>query len=338
MSTFALKTSGTEKDVALADPPTDSISALAWSPAADFLAAASWSNEVRVYEVGDKGANKGVAMFKHEAPVLDVCWSKDGGKIVSGGADNAVRLYDAATAQSTQIGVHDAPVKCVRWVDAAGGLVCSGSWDKTLRYWDLRQPAPVAQVSLPERCYAMDCVFPLLVAATAGQHVLIFNLNNPTVPFKTVTSPLKQQTRTLSCYPDGSCYALASTEGRVGIQYVDEARASTNFSFKCHRRDLPKSAAGALGAQWKTTSQAVYAVNELAFNNLGTIWDHLSKTRLKTLEPDLGPITAAKFSRTSQYLACAPHAGYMGNTPQQQTKIMLHACEPEEVKPKPKKT
>lgn len=63
-------------------------------------------------------------------PVLDVKWSKDGTKIVSGGADKTARLYDVATGQSMQVAQHDSPIKNVRWIDMQGGLLATGSWDK----------------------------------------------------------------------------------------------------------------------------------------------------------------------------------------------------------------
>lgn len=43
---------------------------------------------------------------------------------------------------------------------------------------------PVATVQLPERCYAMDVVYPLMVVGTAERHMQIYNLTNPTVPYK----------------------------------------------------------------------------------------------------------------------------------------------------------
>lgn len=50
------------------------------------------------------------------------------------GADKAVRAFDLATGQSVQVGSHDAPVKCCRWVDApSGGYLVTGSWDKTIK-------------------------------------------------------------------------------------------------------------------------------------------------------------------------------------------------------------
>jgi len=38
-----------EKDVEMADPPTDSISSLSFSSQADYLAVGSWDNSVRTF-------------------------------------------------------------------------------------------------------------------------------------------------------------------------------------------------------------------------------------------------------------------------------------------------
>lgn len=40
-------------DFEVADPPTDSISSISFSPAADFLAAGSWDNNVWTHDFGD---------------------------------------------------------------------------------------------------------------------------------------------------------------------------------------------------------------------------------------------------------------------------------------------
>lgn len=53
MSFFGANTTSTapaapaEKDIEVPEPPTDSISSLAFSPAADYLAVGSWDNNVR---------------------------------------------------------------------------------------------------------------------------------------------------------------------------------------------------------------------------------------------------------------------------------------------------
>jgi mRNA export factor len=127
--------------------------------------------------------------------------SQDGTKVLSGGADNAARMYDVQTGQPQQVAQHDAPIKVVKWVETPqGGILATGSWDKTIKvrhlhvdgwlahaghqYWDLRQSNPVSTVQLPERCYTMDVAYPLLVVGCAERHIQIYNLTNPTTVYK----------------------------------------------------------------------------------------------------------------------------------------------------------
>lgn len=42
-------------------------------------------------------------------------------------------MFDVTTGQSQQVAQHDAPVKVVKWVDAQGGILATGSWDKTIK-------------------------------------------------------------------------------------------------------------------------------------------------------------------------------------------------------------
>lgn len=86
-----------EKDVEMADPPTDSISSISFSSQADYLAVGSWDNsvrfyvkihdyrhvsltaahpQVRIYEVMPGGQSQGKAMYQHQGPVMSVCWNK----------------------------------------------------------------------------------------------------------------------------------------------------------------------------------------------------------------------------------------------------------------------
>ncbi|TFL04159.1 WD40 repeat-like protein [Pterulicium gracile] len=340
-NTATSTTAAAEKDIEVADPPTDSISSVAFSPTADYLAVGSWDNSVRVYEVGANGQTQGKAMYQHQAPVMSVCWNKEGNKIFSGGADNAGRAFDVATGQSTQVAQHEAPIRVCKWVDAQSGILATGSWDKTIKYWDLRQSAPISTVTLPERCYSFDVQYPLMVVGTAERHIQIFNLNNPNAAFKTIQSPLKWQTRVVSCFTasPNSGFAVGSIEGRVAIQYVEDKDSSNNFSFKCHRRDS--------SATVKDQS-LVFAVNDISFHPIhGTFstcgsdgsvhfWDKDARTRLKSFDPNSGPVVATCFNRTGSIFAYAVSydwsKGHSGMTPQQPNKLMLHACKDDEVK------
>jgi len=340
-------TAAAEKDIEMGDPPTDSISSMSFSGQADYLAVGSWDNSVRIYEVGAGGQSQGKAMYQHEGPVLSVCWNKEGNKVFSGGADNAGRMYDIATGQATQVAQHDAPIKVVKWVDTPqAGILATGSWDKTIKYWDLRTPAPVATVQLPERCYSVDVQYPLMVVGTAERHIQIFNLTNPTTPYKTMLSPLKWQTRVVSCFTasSNSGFAVGSVEGRVAIQYVEDKDSGNNFSFKCHRRDSSPT---------NKDAAIVFAVNDISFHPVhgtfstcgadGSIhfWDKDARNRLKTFEAAPGPISTTTFNRNGSIFAYAVSydwsKGHSGMTPGHPNKLMLHACKDDEVKKRPRK-
>jgi mRNA export factor len=96
-------------------------------------------------------------------------------------------MLDLNTNQTVQVGAHDAPIKSCRYIDGLpnmNNMLVTGSWDKTVRYWDLRSPTPAHTLQLPERCYTIDVKGPLMVIGCAERHILIFNLNNPSTPYK----------------------------------------------------------------------------------------------------------------------------------------------------------
>ncbi|PPJ56699.1 hypothetical protein CBER1_09494 [Cercospora berteroae] len=337
------------KDVPVANPPEDSISALRFSPASDHLSVASWDKKVRIYEIDAQGQGKGVAMFEHEGPVLDTCWSNDGQKVFAVGADKAARMLDLGAGQTsggTQVAAHDQPIRCVKAFNAGGTpMLVTGSWDKTIKYWDLRQQQPAATLDAKERVYAMDIRNDsMLVVGTAERQIHVINLSNPTAFFKTMQSPLKWQTRTVSTFIDGSGFAVGSIEGRCAIQYVDEKDSSSNFSFKCHRQTPPDN----------RNISNVYAVNAISFHpqhgtfstagSDGTFhfWDKDAKHRLKGYPEVGGTISATEFNRSGNIFAYAVSydwsKGYQFNTPQTPNKIMLHPVVGDECKPRPKTT
>lgn len=120
---------------------------------------------------------------------------------------------------------HDAPIRGIAAL-AEVNCVATGSWDKTLKYWDTRSPTALATLQLPERVYAMDTRHPLLVVATADQQIHAVDVRKPSEIYSSIKSKLKFQTRTVACFPDGSGFAVGSIEGRCAIQHIDPAAQS----------------------------------------------------------------------------------------------------------------
>ncbi|KAF1350848.1 putative nuclear pore complex protein [Delphinella strobiligena] len=331
-------------DVQLQSPPEDSISDLSFSPASDHLAVASWDKKVRIYEIDGSGNSQGKAAFDHEGPVLSCAWSKDGSKVFGAGADKAARMLDLGSGGSAaqQVAVHEQPIRCVETIMVQGSpMLVTGSWDKTVKYWDLRQQQPAATLQCQDRVYTMSVKDSLLVIGTAERWLNIVNLATPDKFYKSLQSPLKWQTRVVSCFADASGFAVGSIEGRCAIQYVEDKDSGSNFSFKCHRQNVPN----------QRDVANVYSVNAISFHpqhgtfstsgSDGTFhfWDKDAKHRLKGYPEVGGTISATDFNRTGSIFAYAVSydwsKGYAHNNPQYPNKIMLHPVGPEECKPRP---
>jgi len=160
----------------------------------------------------------------------------------------------------------------------------SGSWDRTLRFWDPRSAnAQVASYSLPERVYNMDIARNTLVVGMASRLFHIYDVRKmESGPAQERESSLKFLTRAVACMGDGQGFATGSVEGRIAVEYFDPSAEAQKekYAFKCHRQTVDGE-------------DHVWPVNCIAFHPTfntfasagsdGTvsIWDHKSKKRLR---------------------------------------------------------
>ena len=149
--------------------------------------------------------------------------------MAAGDSTGHLNIVDFRTAPASgqipaqQAKAHAEAIKCVRWFQTGGkDYVATGSWDKSVKFWDLQGAEPVGTLDARERVYSMDVKDQLLVIATAERNIHMVNLQDPTKIYKTITSPLKWQTRVVSCFTDATGFAVGSIEGRCAIQYVED--------------------------------------------------------------------------------------------------------------------
>ena len=106
----------------------------------------------------------------------------------------------------------------------------TGSWDRTVRFWDPRAAnAEQSTHKLPERVYQMDLVNNILVVAMASRLFHIYDVRKMDSPAQTRESSLKFMTRALACMADGqgmfsTCLFVTGAGSRGSWQGMRRAR------------------------------------------------------------------------------------------------------------------
>jgi hypothetical protein len=124
---------------------------------------------------GGRQAASGVSplcpLTGHPGQVWAVAWSPDGTRLLTGGGDDGVRVWDAATAEPLhQLTGHTGGVRAVAW-SPDGTRLLTGGGDGTVRVWDATSGLPVGFTiaTLPGAELAVfDAIADQLVRASAG--------------------------------------------------------------------------------------------------------------------------------------------------------------------------
>lgn len=276
----------------VSDPPNDAISQIAFNPNYDILAVSSWNNSVSCYQYDTSNSNgvqtRQIGSQRHDRGVLCCCWDQTGDVVFSGGCDNTVRLWkvkDQSNNNFVTLGQHNAAIKGIHFV-AELNLVITGSWDRSVSYWDVRSSQRQSTVSLPGKVFCSAQRGNMLVVGLSNKLVAIFDLRNYQKHRSMEKTVLKHQLRAIEVFPDQKGFVCASIEGRTAIKHFDSFNSGKDFSFKCHRHQRGSD----------KQSQDVFAVNTLRFNTqFGTfasggddgqinVWDKENRSRLKHFE------------------------------------------------------
>lgn len=291
----------------LPNPPLDTISRVRFAPGSGStqLLVSSWDAQVSLHDARTMQLS---GTHRQSLAVLDCTFLEDASKAVSGGLEKRLLIWDFNSFQETQLGQHDEAIRCVEF-NLETRQVYSGSWDRTVRSWDARQPGtPTSVISLGTKAFALDVSANNIVVGGSDRCVHIYDRRKlhsagVTEPLERRESLLRHQIRALKIGLDPSLYASGSVEGRVGIEHFDpQENEQSRYAFKCHR---VKTDGG----------EDIHPVNAISFHPVhGTfatggsdggvcVWDAYAKKRLWRLNPFDTAVSSLSFSADGTMLA-----------------------------------
>ncbi|KAI8074484.1 WD40-repeat-containing domain protein [Gongronella butleri] len=303
--------SDAEFQLKLVDPPTDSITGLHYhATVPNQLLVSSWDKTVRVYDTLS-GSLRYKALF--DMPLLDACFAPDH-QLLTAGLDGSISTVNVAKDTKQVLGKHASGARSIHW-DKDRQCAYSGSWDKTLRVWDVRAGTETNKVKLGHKVFSMDLRGHLLGAALTDRETRVFDTRKMSEPLHSIRVPQRHMLKCLRITPDATGMAVASIDGRVCLELFDRSsEADRTFAWRAHRHTLQ--------VEDKDTdlikdTEVVYPVNALAFHPIhGTlatggsdctvfVWNTRSRRRLRQFTRFNEEIAQIDIDPTGSQLAVA---------------------------------
>lgn len=159
----------------------------------------------------------------------------------SGGADGVLYF------NGMKVGEHSGPISCLSYLP---GYLVSGSWDKTVKVWDVKSRVALLDYVLENKVLgiANDGTSRVFCACTE-RTIVSFDTEKPQQSPITRSTPITYQTRSVAA--NDGYLAIGFCEGRIVIESLYE-EDSTFHAFKAHIAD-------------SDGMKIVYPVNALAF-------------------------------------------------------------------------
>ncbi|KAI4292571.1 mRNA export factor [Pancytospora philotis] len=285
------------------DCPADTVSDIAFSMDGAAVTVGSWDGTVSAYSMAPVYGPAGPSFQTQQPPKRELCHSLGkpvlsvafwGAAIVAGLADGSLCLIDQS-GQTNSIQAHSAAVKSIK--NYNNQYVITGSFDGTIKFWDLKSSQPLHTVTLPGKVYAMALTSSMLSAALSNHTIYILDMNNIHAP-ATFTSRLAYPLRSISCASDLDTFAVGGVEAKIEVS--SRAFEHKRFVIRSHRDGSKLYAVNVVRFHGRNEN---FIVTGGADGNL--IWfDRVNRNKLATMTYN-APITAAEFSPDSRYFVFA---------------------------------
>ncbi|WP_439625365.1 WD40 repeat domain-containing serine/threonine protein kinase [Gemmata sp.] len=230
-----------------------------WGPAAPGTDLRGWE----WYHLDSLARQATLTLRGHAGSVHAVAYAPDGKRLATGGADNAVRIWDAATGREVAcVRGHTGPVNGVAW-SPDGGRLATASKDGTARIWDAASGREVRQLCGPGVAVTAVAWRPDGARVAATGHDMRAHVWDADTGREVISSPVGGSWGTAVAWnPDGKLLAVGSWGS---VAKVLDAGTGALVA------DLPgRPPHGILGVAWSPTGDRLATA---AWEKTVRIWD-----------------------------------------------------------------
>ena len=204
----------------------DSISSIAWAnqQLPNYFATTSWDGELRVLSL--EQGQFGPAIFqkmsyKFPSPALKCTWSDQNNHLYVGLLDGTIKAFDLGSSQVADIGRHNAGISSLHFVPGMNAIV-STAYESQVNVWQPGNPNPAMSFSAENKVFTSDFKFPILVAGTANEKMMLVDVHNPNSKVCVESSDLGKfsQIQAIAINQKCSTFGAASFDGRANLSNI----------------------------------------------------------------------------------------------------------------------
>nr|CAG8432992.1 7442_t:CDS:10 [Entrophospora candida] len=149
------------------------------------LYSGGWDHSIRIWDIESR---VNTDTKNCDKVVYDIAYSKLSGLIASGHSDHLLRLWDPRAEDTAIVKLtldsHKSWVSCVSWSPISQFMLASGSFDSTLKIWDIRSKTPLytfqqkSDSSISEKkILCIDWDQDLILSGGEDNHLHIYSAN-----------------------------------------------------------------------------------------------------------------------------------------------------------------